>query len=161
MAGKKGSGRIKLTTILGNETEFQGNMQAVGSARVDGSINGNVKVTGSLVIGACGYVNGDIDAETVIIGGEVIGNVSATEKVELTSSAKVIGDISTKVIVIDGNAVFQGRCDMKQEVPESGKKRQLPGKMMRTGRKSAKAAIEEALREVAEDEGYDEIEQTS
>jgi cytoskeletal protein CcmA (bactofilin family) len=161
MAGKKGRSRIKLTTILGNETEFQGDIQAKGSARVDGSINGNVKVTGSLVIGACGYVNGNIEAETAIIGGEVIGNVQATERVELTSSAKVIGDINTKMIVIDGNAVFQGRCDMNQEVPESGKKRQLPGKMMRTGRKSAKAAIEEALKEVAEEEGYEEIELTS
>jgi cytoskeletal protein CcmA (bactofilin family) len=161
MAGKKGRGRIKLTTVLGNETEFQGDIQAKGSARVDGCINGNVKVTGSLVIGECGYVNGNIEAETAIIGGEVIGNVQASERVELTSSAKVIGDINTKVIVIDGNAVFQGRCDMNQEVPELGKKRQLSGKIMRTGRKSAKAAIEEALKEVAEEEGYEDIEMTS
>jgi cytoskeletal protein CcmA (bactofilin family) len=162
MARKQRSSRIKLTTILGNETEFQGNLQAKGSARVDGSINGNVKVSGSLVIGACGYVNGDIEAESAIIGGEVLGNIKTTERVELTSSAKVIGDINTKVIVIDGDAVFQGRCDMNQEIPEAGKKRQLPGKMMRTGKKSAKAAIQEALKEVAaEEEEYDDIEKTS
>jgi cytoskeletal protein CcmA (bactofilin family) len=161
MAAKKRNNRIKLTTILGNEAEFQGDLQAKGSARVDGSINGNVKVTGSLVIGSCGYVNGDIEAEAAIIGGEVVGNIQAAERVELTSSAKVIGDITTKVIVIDGNAVFQGRCDMNQETPEAGKKRQLPGKLMRTGKKSAKAAIQEALKEVAEEDEYEGMEMTS
>lgn len=48
--------------------------------------------------------------------------------------------------MIDENAVFQGSCNMDRA---SGETRQKPaGREVRAGKRSAKAAIEEALREV-------------
>ncbi|MDR0949789.1 MAG: polymer-forming cytoskeletal protein [Lachnospiraceae bacterium] len=151
MKKNRDKSQIKITTILGKEAEFQGDFHVKGSARVDGTVNGNVVVTGSMVVGTSGYINGNIDANTAIIGGEVFGNVTAAQRLELTGTAKVIGDISTKIIVIDGNAVFHGRCDMNQEATPSGEKRNLSAKNARIGKKSAKAALQEALREVEED----------
>lgn len=139
---------IKITTIIGKGAECNGDFSAQGSARIDGCVNGNVTVSEALIVGAAGYVNGDISARTLIVGGEVIGNVNAPEKVELTATAKVLGDITTTVIVIDENAVFQGKCDMNQEVP--GKRLKPNARALRAGKKSAKAAIAEALKEVEE-----------
>lgn len=146
--GLKKSEQIMITTIIGKGAECGGDFSAQGSARIDGRIDGNVKVTGKLIVGTTGVINGSVEAKAAMIGGEVIGNVTAPERTELTATARVIGDISTEVIVIDEKAVFQGGCNMNQETP--AKKPRTSMKAARAGKKSAKAAIAEALREVQE-----------
>lgn len=136
----------QITTIIGAGAVCEGDFSAKGSARIDGVINGSVKVTGNITIGATGCVHGDVDALSAVIGGEVNGNVTAPERVELIETARLIGDITTSVIVIDEKAIFHGKCDMNQEVP--GKKAKPAAKAVRAGRKTAKAAIEEALKEM-------------
>lgn len=147
----KNNNEITINTLIGHETELQGDFVAKGSARIDGKVNGNVTVGGSLILGAGASVTGDVIATTVLIGGEVVGNINASEKAELTTTAKVIGDITTAAIVIDEHAVFQGKCDMNQAVPDR-KSKANTAKAVRAGRKSAKAAIAEALKEVKEEE---------
>lgn len=69
------------------------------------------------------------------------------------STAKLLGDLKTGAIVVDENAIFQGKCDMNQDETElaaRAKKRRGPAK---TARRSAKAALAEALMEVKESEG--------
>lgn len=142
---------VQIGTLIGVDAEIKGDFQAEGSARIDGSIQGNVILTGCLILGAGGRINGSVQAKSAILGGEVLGNIEAQDRVELTDSARIFGDISTNVIVIDENAVFQGRCDMNQEVPE-GVTRHPSLRTIRAGRKSAKAVLAEALKEAAEDE---------
>ncbi|MBR1930386.1 MAG: polymer-forming cytoskeletal protein [Lachnospiraceae bacterium] len=156
MLGKSDT-QVKITTLIGHNAVLLGDFTAEGSARIDGRISGDVAVTGTLIIGATGSISGDVSAESVMIGGEVLGNVSVKEKAELTETAKVLGDISTKVIVIDEHAIFQGKCDMNQEIPE----KKTPRKNSRTVRnvkKTAQAAIAEALREVQEEAAAEEAE---
>lgn len=138
----------KITTIIGKDSVVDGDFQAAGSVRLDGTIEGNVKVSGHLVLGAAGKIHGDIEAMSAVIGGEVTGSIIAPEKTELTSTAKVIGDIRTNSIVIDEKAIFQGKCDMNQE--DSKVKRRLP-REKRAGKKSAKDALREALKEAEEE----------
>jgi cytoskeletal protein CcmA (bactofilin family) len=159
MLAKKNS-EVKINTLLGSSSDVTGDFKAEGSVRIDGRINGNVTVTGVLIVGAGGTVSGNVSARSAIIGGEVLGDVTVSEKTELTATAKVLGDISTSVIVIDENAVFQGKCDMKQEIPETAS-RAAQAKAIRAGRKSAKAAIAEALKEVKEEELREENEAAS
>lgn len=139
---------VQITTIIGKGAECNGEFNAEGSVRVDGTINGNVAVSGTLIVGVAGCIVGDIDAKTIVVGGEVNGNLNAPEKIELTSTAKVIGDIVTATIVIDEKAIFQGNCNMNQDV--SGKRPRPSSRLVKAGKKSAKAAIEEALKEVEE-----------
>ena len=111
MFGKKEE-EIKLTTLIGEDAKLVGNFSVLGSARIDGYIEGNASAAGMLIIGVNGKICGGISAETVIVGGEVQGNIIATKRAELTNTAKVVGDIQTEVIVIDEHAVFQGKCNM-------------------------------------------------
>ena len=137
---------VKITTIIGKGAECNGDFSAEGSVRIDGTINGNVMVTGTLIVGATGSINGDVDAKSTIVGGEIIGDVRVADRTELTGTAKLIGNITTAIIVIDENAIFQGSCNMNQDVP--GKRTRPASKVVRAGKKSAKEAIEEALKEV-------------
>lgn len=139
---------IKIATLLGQGSEYTGDINAQGSIRVDAKVTGNITTTGTLIVGATGTIDGNVEAEAVLIGGEVFGNIIANQKAELTSTAKVLGDITTQVIVIDEKAIFQGKCDMNQEMPE--RKGKVSAKAVRAGKKSAKAALAEALKEVEE-----------
>ena len=140
----KKDNEIQISTLLGKGTVLEGDFSAKGSVRIDGKVNGDVTVEQALVVGATGSIVGNISAKSVVIGGEVIGNVDAPEKAELTETAKVIGDLATAVIVIDEHAVFQGKCDMNQAAPD----KKVKAKAVRTGKRTAKAAIVEALKEM-------------
>ena len=121
MFGRKGQMNVRINTILGADSIFHGNLECEGAVRIDGRVEGNVKATGLLTVGAGGYVGGSVDAQAAVIGGEVCGNVIAPDRTEVTAQGKVWGDISTRVIVIDENATFQGRCDMKLALVEENR----------------------------------------
>ena len=143
---------LQISTIIGMSAECNGDFTADGAIRIDGTINGNVVVTDTVIVGASGCINGDIHAQKVIIGGEVYGNLDVPEKVELTSTARLIGDITTNGLVIDEKAIFQGSCNMNQD---GGRRAKTNNRAIKEMKKSAKSAITEALRE-AEDSSENE-----
>lgn len=150
MLGKKDT-EIRISTLIGCGARLDGDFSTPGSARIDGCVDGNVTVDGTLIVGTTGAVSGNVTAEAVIIGGEVLGDVETVRKAELTGTARVLGDITTAVLVIDENAIFQGKCNMNQPVPDKRAKAKT-SKAVKASKKSAKVALAEALREVQEAE---------
>ncbi len=103
----------QIGTIIGAGAVLDGPLTTKDSTRIDGTIKGNVTVSGALVVGQEGKITGTVSCLNVYVAGEITGNVSAPQgKVEISDTGKVIGDIACKSIVIDENAVFQGQCDM-------------------------------------------------
>lgn len=149
MIGKKNE--IRITTIIGKDAECNGDFSSGGSVRIDGTVNGDINVAETVILGATGVVNGDIVTKVAIIGGEIYGSINAPDKTELTSTARVLGDIVTNTIVIDENAIFQGSCNMNQEL--AGKRPKPSSRAVKANKRTAKAAIEEALKEVEEANG--------
>ena len=100
-------------TIIGSGAVIDGPLTTKDSTRIDGTIKGNVTVSGALIIGQEGKVIGTISALNVYVAGEVNGNITASQgKIEISDTGRVIGDITCKGIIIDENAVFQGKCEM-------------------------------------------------
>ncbi len=143
--------QVQIGTLVGKGSELAGDFSVQGSARIDGKVNGDVAVTGTLIVGSTGSISGNVSAKSIVIGGEVLGDVVAPEKTELTATAKVLGDITTGVIVVDEHAIIQGRIDMNQTAPNKKAKSKSAKVAARTGKKTAKAAIAEALKEVEEE----------
>jgi len=148
MFGKKDD-EVKITTLIGEGSVLDGNFTAAGSARIDGKVEGDVTVEGTLIVGATGAVDGNVEAEAVLIGGEINGNINAPKKAELTGTARVTGDITTAVIVIDENAVFHGKCDMSQNT-ENQEDKEIDPKALNASKKSAEESLKEALKDVPE-----------
>lgn len=148
MLGKKNA-ETRISTLLGQGAEINGEFSAEGSVRMDGVIHGNVTVTGTLILGATGVIEGNVNADSVLIGGEVHGNIDATSRAELTSTARLFGDIHTNIVVIDEYAIFQGGCNMNQDANDK-RPRGAVKAAARAGRKAAQAAMNEALRDVEE-----------
>lgn len=106
----------KVNCLIGTNSVIEGNFTTTDSARIDGTIQGNVSARGCLYIGTSGKVQGNIKTEAVMVSGEVCGDIVAEGRVEIASSGIVNGDISAKTLVIDENAIFNGRCGMSQEL---------------------------------------------
>ncbi len=103
----------QIGTIIGPGAVVGGPITTQDSARIDGEVNGDVSVTGALIVGQAGRITGSVSAVNAYIAGEVTGNIFVPQgKVEISDTGKVIGDVSCTGIIIDENAVFQGKCDM-------------------------------------------------
>lgn len=100
-------------TIIGPGAVIDGPLTTKDSARIDGTVNGNVTINGALIVGQNAKIVGTVSCLNAYIAGEVDGNISSPKgKVEISDTGKVIGDVTCKGIIIDENAVFQGKCDM-------------------------------------------------
>ena len=144
MFGKKEAPIVRINSILGPESKLQGDFTAEGSARVDGTLCGNVKIAGTLIVGSTGRICGNVEAEAVIVGGEVQGNIIAPKMVELTEKARVTGDVTTMDIEIDEEAVLQGKCIVYEETAD-GKTKLIIPKTVKPSDRAVKRTAKEAL----------------
>ena len=100
-------------TIIGPGAVIDGPLTTKDSTRIDGTIKGNVNISGALIVGQEGKILGTASGVNIYVAGEVNGNLSAPQgKVEISDTGKVVGDVICKGIIIDENAIFQGRCEM-------------------------------------------------
>ncbi|WP_051199213.1 MULTISPECIES: bactofilin family protein [Butyrivibrio] len=100
-------------TIIGPGAVIDGPLTTKDSTRIDGTIKGNVTISGALIVGQEGKIFGTASGVNIYVAGEVNGNLSAPQgKVEISDTGKVVGDVICKGIIIDENAIFQGRCEM-------------------------------------------------
>jgi len=107
---KKSISGEKVDTLIGKGTIFEGTVNAEGTIRLDGKVQGGLNITGNLIVGEEGAVKGNIQAENVFVAGVVEGNVVATSQLHITHTAKLVGDITVKNVIIDEGAVFIGNC---------------------------------------------------
>ncbi len=132
--GKSDSGDAgldQITTIIAQGAVIDGPLTTKEGTRIDGTVNGNVTVNGSLIVGQEAKIVGAVTATNLFLAGEIQGNVGvANGKVEISDTGKLIGDLAAKTLVIDENALFQGQCTMTQEKTsaETAKERALGGK---------------------------------
>lgn len=105
-----------ILNIIGQGTRINGDLISNGDFRVDGAIEGGVKVGQRLVIGSTGKILGNIEADSATVAGHIKGNLTVKNVLELKPSAKIDGDIITNKMVIEAGAQFNGRCTMNVAV---------------------------------------------
>lgn len=99
-------------SIISEGMEIQGNINTVGSIRLDGKVYGDVKSGGNITIGETGEIHGNIQAKSITNGGLLIGSAIIDEKITLESKSKLKGDIAGRILVIEEGAVFIGTSSM-------------------------------------------------
>lgn len=103
------------TTFIAAECQIAGSITINGNARIDGKIEGSVRVTGDLIIGNSAFLTADIEANTVSIAGEVHGNIKTSDLLELNATARLFGDISTRQFKVEQGARFTGMSQLLEE----------------------------------------------
>lgn len=111
------AGIVRVESVIGSDLIVRGEIQSLGTLRVDGQVEGKITAGGSIIIGEKGTVKADITADYIIIGGTVKGDITAREKVEIVSTGRLYGNVYTKpakFVVCEGS-IFDGGCTMTEE----------------------------------------------
>ena len=103
---------VNSATIIGAGVTFTGDMSSTTDIRIDGTIKGNVTCTSRVLIGAEGFVEGNVDCRQADIMGRIKGNVTAKELLFLHGKAFLDGDIHTSKLQVEPPGCFNGRCHM-------------------------------------------------
>jgi cytoskeletal protein CcmA (bactofilin family) len=104
-----------LSGFVGSGTVITGESSFKSMLRVDGRFSGRITSgTGTLIVGAGGQVDANVEVAVCTIHGVVNGDILATQRVELGRAAKLSGNIQTPSLVIEQGAVFEGSCKMVQ-----------------------------------------------
>ena len=104
-----------LSGFVGGGTVVTGEANFKAMMRVDGHLSGRVSSTsGTLIVGANGKVDANIEVAVAVIHGTINGDIIATQRLELGRAAKVNGNIQTPSLIIEQGAIFEGSCKMLQ-----------------------------------------------
>jgi cytoskeletal protein CcmA (bactofilin family) len=104
-----------LSGFVGSGTVITGEASFKSMLRVDGRFSGRITSgTGTLIVGAGGQVDANIEVDVAMIHGVVNGDIIAGNRIELGRAAKLNGNIQTPSLVIEQGAVFEGSCKMVQ-----------------------------------------------
>jgi len=104
-----------LSGFVGSGTVITGESSFKSLLRVDGRFSGRITSTsGTLIVGAGGQVDANIEVSVCTIHGVVNGDIIAGQRIELGRASKLNGNIQTPSLVIEQGAVFEGSCKMVQ-----------------------------------------------
>jgi cytoskeletal protein CcmA (bactofilin family) len=113
-----------LSGFVGGGTVVTGEANFKAMMRVDGHLSGRVSSSsGTLIVGANGKVDANIEVAVAVIHGTINGDIIATQRLELGRAAKVNGNIQTPSLVIEQGAVFEGSCKMVQMTAAADKEK--------------------------------------
>lgn len=103
----------KIDTLIGPQTEFNGDVVFSGGLRVDGKVSGNVAArdagnSSMLTVSEQGEINGNVSVPHVVINGIINGNVASSGKVVLQSKARIVGDVYYTAIEMELGATVNG-----------------------------------------------------
>lgn len=105
-----------LSGFVGSGTSVTGEATFKSMLRIDGRFSGRVTSSaGTLIVGAGGQVEANIEVAVATIQGIVNGDVIASDRIELGRAAKLRGNIQTPSLIIEQGAVFEGSCKMTQQ----------------------------------------------
>jgi cytoskeletal protein CcmA (bactofilin family) len=104
-----------LSGFVGSGTVITGEASFKSMLRVDGRFSGRItSTTGTLIVGAGGQVDANIEVSVATIHGVVNGDIIAGQRIELGRAAKLNGNIQTPSLMIEQGAVFEGSSKMVQ-----------------------------------------------
>ena len=99
-------------SVLGKTLVFKGELSAEEDLVLQGRVEGSIRHTQSVTVGADGVVIGDIHARNIVIEGTVEGDLHGSAAVNVSATANVRGNISAPRVGIVEGAQFNGSVDM-------------------------------------------------
>ncbi len=107
--------QIRVTSILGENTSWKGELTGKGGIRIEGLFEGIIDLEGLVIVDRKGRVECDlIKADTVIIGGSVRSDIQA-KRVEIRSTGRVWGNVTTVLFSTEEGSYLRGEIQMEED----------------------------------------------
>jgi cytoskeletal protein CcmA (bactofilin family) len=100
-------------TIVAESNRFDGSLSGTGDVRIEGRVDGQIEVSGHLVVANSGRVTAKTHARVITVAGTVRGDLTADDKIELSPTAEVEGSLTAPRILIREGASFEGQVHMR------------------------------------------------
>lgn len=104
-----------IESTIGANTHIKGTIQGDGGLRVDGRVEGNIDLTGNLVITESAIIRAEVKANNISVAGAVQGNITAS-RVEILDTGRVWGDLIVKSLTVNEGAYFAGKTVMPDDM---------------------------------------------
>lgn len=100
------------TSVIAPGMKVVGDVETTGILKIDGTVHGSIRGARQVMLGRSGIVQGDVQAEEIVLGGRVVGTVTASERVEIQSNSVIEGDVHTRSIVVFEGGILNGNVRM-------------------------------------------------
>ena len=104
--------------VVAKKTSIVGDIHSEGDFRIDGTLEGNIKTKGRVIIGIDGSVKGKIDAVNSDIEGKFSGELLVQETLTIKATATISGDVIIGKLSVEPGATFNASCSMKGAIKE-------------------------------------------
>ncbi len=94
-------------------TVITGDIISEGDFRIEGTVQGNIKTPGKVVLGKTGIINGTLKSANADIEGKFTGKLVLSDTLSLRSSAYVDGEVIASKLAVEPGANFNATCSMK------------------------------------------------
>ena len=112
----------RIDSLIGQNTEIQGEIKFSGGVHIDGKIQGKVvgENDGSSLLSQSEYgeIEGEVRSPYVVINGIVNGDVHGSRHVELLSNAKIKGNVYYNLVELAVGAEVNGKLVHTPAKPE-------------------------------------------
>ena len=98
--------------LIGSKTTVKGEITGDEDILVEGVVEGQIRISRDLRVGAGGVVKANVEAQSVVVSGELVGDCQATQRVEIQATGRLTGNIRSPRVVIAEGATFKGNSDM-------------------------------------------------
>lgn len=116
------------STMIAVGATVAGTLRGEGVIQVEGTVEGEIDLSGAVIVTPTGLVKGPVTADVIRIAGRVEGVVCAREKLLLQKSGSLEGDMTTPALEVEEGGRLNGRSTMppspQQGVPQPASTRQ-------------------------------------
>ncbi len=110
--------KVMEINVVAKNTTINGDIISEGDFRIDGTLEGNIKTKGRVIIGVEGSVKGKIDAVNSDIEGKFSGELLVQETLTIKATATISGDVIIGKLSVEPGATFNASCSMKGAIKE-------------------------------------------
>jgi cytoskeletal protein CcmA (bactofilin family) len=96
-------------TLISEGCKVAGVISGDGDFLINGEVDGECDLSGSLTIATNGFWKGSISASAVIVAGTVEGDIVAKGRVEISDTARITGTVTGEAIAVAEGAIVQGK----------------------------------------------------
>jgi len=102
-------------TIIGESVQVKGHFENNGNVIINGSLDGEIKTKGAILVGEKAKITANVEAEEMIVKGNVNGNLKIYGYLAIGESAKIFGDIECLQISIEKGAEINGQVSINNK----------------------------------------------
>ncbi|MDF2694572.1 MAG: hypothetical protein K0S65_2955 [Labilithrix sp.] len=95
-------------TLIGRTTFVRGRVNGDGDLEIAGRVEGDVAVTGEVIVDTSGLVAANISGARIVVRGAVKGDLVATEALLIEANGRVVGDLRAPRIAIAQGGLVRG-----------------------------------------------------